>query len=137
MVNFMSSVYSHRMLLLIFAKFLISPADLRSKLTNKCSSAVKSWWIFSFESVRKMKVKEQRCVWELCLIVGDKSDFLAELDNSSQVPSEWMCPQFVCYSNVAIGMRNFKTCITKVFSVTFLKRGNQINNESNSIWRFL
>ena len=53
-----------------------------------------------------MKAKEQRCTWELCPIVGDNSDFLAELDNSSQVPREYGLI-FVCFSNTAINMIYF------------------------------
>ena len=54
-----------------------------------------------------MKVKEQRCMWELCLIVGDKSDFLDELDNSSQVLPREYGLTFVCSSNTAIDMIYF------------------------------
>lgn len=44
-----------------------------------------------------MKVKEQRRALELHSIVGDESDFLAELDNSFQVLREHVLI-FWCYS---------------------------------------
>ena len=59
-----------------------------------------------------MKAKEQRCTWELCSIFGDNSDFLAKLDDSSQVPREYGLI-FVCFSNTAIDMIYF-------FSLSFL-----------------
>ena len=78
-----------------------------------------------------MKVKEQRRMLELHLIVGDESDFLAELDNSFQVLRKYVLI-FCAMHNTAIDVVDFSICITNIFSITFLNLDNQNNNNNNN-----
>lgn len=79
-VNFIQAISWHRMLSLVFAKFL-SVANLWLQLMNEYSSNMDAADISCY-LMSKMKVKHKRPMLELDLLFNNINDFFSDLKNS-------------------------------------------------------
>ena len=50
-------------------------------------------------STRKMKMRQQRYMWELYSFISDMTDLFADLDNSFHIMEECFLKFFVLYSH--------------------------------------